>query len=381
MASVSADPGPADDVAIAAGTTEDLARIWRGYSKKVYGPDYPLYQALSAAVAEDQDILSMVRASRPPAHDPNMLLAAIQYLVLCGTDHPLAALYSDASPPEPPMLTEVASLLSDFCIEHREEIISLMDSRHVQTNETGRCTGLAVGLAEVATRFGQPVNLVDVGASAGLNLALDEYRMDYGPAGGTGPPDSPVRLPCEVRGAPDFSAPVLPALARRVGIDRSPVDLSDEEAARWMLACIWPGTGRQDRAGAAIRLRAGRPLPVRRGDMVDDLEPVLEEVRPGPVVVVTSWSYSYLPPERRPRFLDVLLTESRRRPVAWLCLDLLGVEPIFTPVATPPAGEPTPSLIGLALIDEGRIEARPLAFVHSHGAWLRPLDEPYRPTG
>ena len=57
-----------------------LARIWRGYAQSVYGPDYPLYQALAGAVAEDTSLLAMILECRTEAHDPNMLLAAVQFM-------------------------------------------------------------------------------------------------------------------------------------------------------------------------------------------------------------------------------------------------------------------------------------------------------------
>ncbi len=374
---VSEDPVP---VETPTDPIPDLARIWWGYSKKVYGPDYPLYQALAAGVADNGDLLEMIAGCRPAAHDPNLLLASVQYLLLNGADHPLADLYGDRSQPDRASLRRAGALFSAFCGEHRDSIVDLLGTRHVQTNETGRCSGLAVGLAEAAARLGQPLNLVDAGASAGLNLAIDEYRLDFGAAGACGPHDSPVLLPCRIRGAPGFRAPDPVPIGRRVGLDRAPVDVTDEVAARWMLACIWPGKGRQERARAAMRLRAGRPLPVVAGDMVDDLGELLEAMRPGPTVVVTSWSYSYLPSGVRPRFLQILRDESKHQPLAWLCLDLLGVEPLFTPITPAPAGEPIPSLIGLAVLDTGRLAVRPVALTHSHGSWLRPLDEPYRPV-
>ncbi len=333
---------------------------------------------------------------RPSARDPYRLMASVQYLVLGGTGHPLAALYRDRAQPagsgldgaaggglDGPAgrrLDGAAGLLRSFCEQYRTEIVELMNRRYVQTNETGRCGGLALGLAEAAARIGEPIGLVDDGASAGLNLSLDEYLLDFGPAGSVGPADSPVRLICDVRDGP-LPAPVrLPPIARKVGIDRAPVDVNDADTARWMLACIWPGTGRQERARQAMRLRAGQPALVRAGDMVADLAPAIEEMGDLPTVVVTSWSYSYLPPDVRPAFLATLRAAARRRPVAWVCLDLLGVAPIFTPETPAPADEQIPSLIGVAIIDDRGVRARPLAFVHSHGIWLQWIDEPYHPV-
>ena len=104
--------------------------------------------------------------------------------------------------------------------------------------------------------------------------------------------------------------------------------------------------------------------------MVADLGPALAEVRPDPAVVVTSWSYSYLPMAARDDFRAVLDEAGRHHPVAWVCCDLLGTVPAFVPDQPAPEGEPTPSVLGLATFQGGESTYRGLAFMHSHGTWL-----------
>ena len=349
---------------------DSLARLWRGYAAKVYGPDYPLYQALAETVAADPAVLEMIRSCEPEAHDPNMLLAAVQYLVLGGTPHPLRELYSDLPGASTSALpADAGGRLVDFCDRYRGELTGLMNTRHIQTNETARCGGLAIGLAAAAQRIGEPVALIDDGASAGLNLALDEYRLDFGAAGSVGPADSPVILNCAMRAPLPAELLRIPRITRRLGIDRAPVDLNDPDAVRWMLACIWPGKGRQSRARAAIELQADRPGLVRPGDMVADLGPALREMHPQPTVVITSWSYSYLPLSAREDFLAVLEEAGRHGPVAWVCCDLVGIVPAFVPEAPVRHGE-TPSVLGLATFEGGDSWFRGVAFMHSHGEWL-----------
>lgn len=348
-----------------------LARLWRSYARKVYGPDYPLYQAVADAVAADPEVLELVLEGRPEAHDPNMLLAAVQYLVLGGAQHPLADLYGRAASfADSPPPGELQEWLHDFCLSHRDRLRGLLDSRHVQTNETGRCGGLALGLMAAARRIGAPLAVIDDGTSAGLNLALDEYLLDFGPPGRLGPSQSPVHLTTEALGR---ALPVpleLPPIARRLGIDRAPVDLDDDDAVRWLLACIWPGNRRQDRARAAVGLGRAHRYQIRRGDMVDDLADALEGMHPLPTVVITSWSYSYLPLEARDRFTDVLSAAGQVRPVAWVCCDLMGTVPMLDPGDPPPAGPSVPSVLGLAVFRAGTVEAHGLAYMHSHGSWL-----------
>jgi len=332
---------------------------------------------MAAAVAADSEILERLASCPPRSHDPNLLLGAVQYLILGGSTHPLAALYKEEE-----AVGQIGPLFHDFCLSSWEQLRALLETRHVQTNECGRCSAIALGVAAAATIIGEPIALVDAGASAGLNLVLDEYLLDFGAHGSIGPAGSPVRIACEVRGGELPILPRLPAIAERVGIDREPVDLSDPDGVRWLLACTWPGTGRHQRTAAAIDLAAARPSLIRKGDMVDDLGAVLEELGDRPPVVVTSWSYSYLPPERRALFESQLAAAARNRPLAWVYCDgavvaehdRLLVANRFAPPGDLRADLRNASILGVATFRTGgEVEAKPLAYLHAHGTWIEPI--------
>ena len=160
-----------------------------------------------------------------------------------------------------------------------------------------------------------PPTIVDVGTSAGLTLQLDRCLIDYGPNGRLGPPDSPVRVACEVlHGQP----PIRPTpMARRIGFDRRPFDPTDPDDARWLIACTWPDTGRLDRTRAAVALAAAGPAELRSGDAVADLPALLDEID-GPVVVTTTWAFAYLSEERRRSFAEVLAVRVAVVPCTWV---------------------------------------------------------------
>jgi len=219
--------------------------------------------------------------------------------------------------------------------------------------------------------IGGPVQLIEVGASAGLNLLCDRYRLDYGTAGTTGPSDSPVRVDCRVLGGMPPIADRAPHLVTCVGLDREPIDLDDADSARWLLACVWPDTGRMERTAAAIALARTLQPEVVRGDAVRDVVALLDDVPDGTVAcVTTTWAFAYLARDQRDAFVEQLAQASVKRPIAWISGEGPGVVDVFA-AGEPPGHDPMmPSVLGAVLFDGGRREATMLAWVHPHGRWI-----------
>src|SRR6266496_3277181 len=65
----------------------------------------------------------------------------------------------------------------DALSEHRDRIRALLASG-CQTNEVGRSAALLGGFLEVAHRSRKPLVILEIGASAGLNLLWDRYRYE-----------------------------------------------------------------------------------------------------------------------------------------------------------------------------------------------------------
>ncbi len=64
-------------------------------------------------------------------------------------------------------------------LDHRAELTHLIATRSTQTNEVNRCVYLAAGLGAVCADLpDRPVVLVELGASAGLLLGVDRYRVE-----------------------------------------------------------------------------------------------------------------------------------------------------------------------------------------------------------
>ena len=66
-----------------------------------------------------------------------------------------------------------------FVYKQVEQIRELIAFRLVQTNEVSRCAGLAPVLVAASSTdlSGRPLYLVDIGASAGLNLFWGSLRI------------------------------------------------------------------------------------------------------------------------------------------------------------------------------------------------------------
>jgi hypothetical protein len=243
----------------------------------------------------------------------------VHQLLLDGTDHPLAG-YFPSRTADPLPAEEAGPALRDFCAEHGPRLSELISTRLVQTNQVQRALGLRIGLATVAQRVRQPVHLIEVGTSAGLNLRFDRYGYHLG-GRSYGDPASPVQLRAELHGTgalPDLDA--LPALASVLGVDLSPVDLADPEARAWLRALIWPEHHDQRALlTAALDLVAADPPRVLAGDAIDLLPELARTLPPGePRVVYHSATRMHVPEERLAAFDAAIEALGEDGPLWWL---------------------------------------------------------------
>src|SRR5215218_1913808 len=133
----------------------------------------PLYERLALGVADDPAMLALAAYARPGQPTPNLLFAAVQYLLLGGTPHPLAAFYPGLAH-DPVAGGDPYPAFHDFCRQHADSIRELLETRLVQTNEVRRSACLLPAFCWVARLAGdRPLALLEIGASAGLNLLWD----------------------------------------------------------------------------------------------------------------------------------------------------------------------------------------------------------------
>ena len=189
-----------------------------------------------------------------------------------------------------------------------------------QTNEVGRSAVLMAGLLVVADLFPQPVELLELGASAGLNLLLDRYGYDLGGLR-TGDLASPLRLQPEWTGdrPPDARVEV----ASRRGVDLTPLD--PRRDGERLLAYVWPDQRRRlAQLEAALAIAASEPPPVEQGDAADWIAARLAEPQPAGVtrVVLHSIAFQYFPREAKKRIYAMMAAAGAAAtlgsPLAWL---------------------------------------------------------------
>lgn len=252
----------------------DLAKRFEQFGAKECAEESPLYARLSAAVARDPELLDL--ASKAPAGQPppNLLFAAVHYLLLKGDEHALAAFYPSldgAGGADP------APAFADFCRKRREDIEPILSTRRVQTNEVRRCAPLVMALSRIAAG---PMALIDVGASAGLNLLFDKFGYTIGgePLGDLG---APVQISATVRGpAPRIDA--MPTVVQRMGIDVAPLDVRNLDDTIWLRALVWPeDVERASMLARAIWMARQDPPTVLRGEALDVLPSALANVPAG----------------------------------------------------------------------------------------------------
>jgi len=343
-----------------------LAARFRRFATQECAGHSPLYEALSLHIAEDDYLLSLAARSRPGQPPANMLFAAVQACLLRqmehgleqGPDQALATFYpSLTAKPHPP--EEAFPAFRDYCAAQKDAITALLTSRVVSTNEVQRCACLLPAFGLVAERSDAPLQLIEVGASAGLNLLWDCYAYDYGAAGLLAPTDARLHLTCAVKSAPEsFPLPsAMPQVGTRLGIDPFPLDAGDAEDLAWLRALIWPEQStRAERLTAAAALAVDADLRMLAGDAIEVLPEALTTLpAEGAVCLYHSFTLNQFPSEARARFIALLEELGRDR-----LLHRIGLE-----WGTGEAPELT-----LTRHEGSGMPSEHLALCDAHGSWL-----------
>lgn len=306
----------------------------------------PLYSHLVDVVVESDDLMRIINLieNDPP---PNLLFGAVQFLLMKGGSQELASYYPSLTN-DPRPVVDAGRPFTDFVLANADRVIEIGSTHRTQTNECRRCAALLPGIWEgPLDRF----HLVEVGTSAGLNLALDRYRYRWGDL--VWGPESSVTIESELRGAEPRLRNI--EVLSRTGLDLNPIDANDPDERLWLEALIWPEHHeRRARLSAALEMIRDVPIEFVAGDALETLWPSLDSI-PGtePVVVMSAFIGLQLGPDEHEALADTVASFRERREMLHLSVE-----------ARVP-GEDSAHMV----IDDGA-GPRQIGRLQSHGEWV-----------
>lgn len=363
---------------------EQLSRLFRFFGETQCRGRSDVYAALSAAAADDDQLLELTSVAPPDQRRPSLLFAAVNLQLARDPGAELRSYYpihGGARKSDSRLYPSFAA----FCREHRPALEQLLATRSTQTNEIRRCFALRLGQHAMARHWPGPVHLLEIGTSAGLNLIFDHYayRVDGCRLPGR---ESAVVIETAHRGPATGGlwADRPASVRQRIGLDQQPVDLNDPEARSWLEAFIWPE--RVDdlttlRSASEAFLTTDADVRLIRGDAVTDTAAVIDEL-PGdePVLVFTASLLSYLDQDQRTAFADQLRCVAERRRIAWVfaggpaLLARSGINAVGLP--GPLASVVTNYAVGVSLRSPDLRHDQILALAEPYLRWIAPARIP-----
>lgn len=359
----------------------------------------PLYAGLMRAVADDLghsepdaitlELLQPWAADESPEGDvPGLrLLAAAHRLALLRMEPALGLYLPTCGGTAPGQPEELWPIMRQALGRHLPEVSAWMQSPP-QTNEPGRSAALMFGLLEAMAlvQGDRPIQLFEVGCSAGLNLRADRFGYKglggelLWPASDSGDVDEPKSEEPKSHGpkpeliiesawarppglaVQGLAVPVR--IERRVGFDLNPLDMSVQDDRMALSSYVWADqVERFRRLGAAIRVAQQTPVELVRSDAaaaVRGIQPVNGRL----TVLWQSVMQQYLG-ESEPAFEsaveDLLDHATHRAPVARIAMEK-------------PAERFDPVNQELTLTIEPHGFRRVIAHVPGHGTPVTPID-------
>jgi len=220
-----------------------LKQRFKQFAKNECDNSSRLYEYLSLKIADDEEILDLCSFAEGGQPIPNLLFGSIHYLLMNGKHHPLEEFFPSLVK-TPKKLEDSYPYFQDFCKKFRKEIIHLIQTKIVQTNEVRRCAYLYPSFSYIYQMVNKPISLIEIGTSAGLQLLWDQYKYTYSSSETIyGNKKSNVLIGSEVKDNGPTILPLLdivPPVVDRYGIDLHVNDLSNEEDYLWLKALIWP---------------------------------------------------------------------------------------------------------------------------------------------
>lgn len=253
------------------------------------------------------------------------LAGAAHAAVLTGRDPVLAALYPARDPNW--RMSEVWPAVQALFARDHDWVRSFIGSAP-QTNETRRSIVLLACFLHIAQTWRGPIDMLELGASAGLNLHWDKFA--YRLKGWSWGADSPVIVDTDWHGpSPPLSAHVH--IRRRAACDLNPLDINDEEQRLRLKSYIWPDQpDRLARFEGAVTLARANNVRVERADAAEWIATQLAaRADDAATVIYHSVFLQYPPREARKAIMAAIeaagARATSRAPVAWVRMEPEGL--------------------------------------------------------
>ena len=269
----------------------------------------PLYASLLESAADDLElegpvweVLSGFEDERGSAALSLRLMAAVHRLVLDDELPELARHYpstggdGDAGAAWP--------AFRQALVDRRDLMRELLRGG-CQTNEVGRSAALFGGFLEVAHRTRRPLRIVEIGASAGLNLQWDRYRYESS-EGAWGDAASAVRFTHSFEVPPPMNR--VADVVERKGCDLNPIDVTSGDGALALRSFVWADQlARLALLDGAIEVARAAPVEIEKVGAADFLDRVLARSDSRlATVVFHSVFMQYVDPQERARITDTI---------------------------------------------------------------------------
>lgn len=255
---------------------------------------------------------------------PLRLAGGLHALVLTNRDQRLTAAY----PPNETDGFNLQQAIAAAFSTHAGFLLAWLKSPP-QTNESARSAVLVAAGHMIAAYYSKPLRLLELGASAGLNLRWDRVAIK---AAGRwlGPDDADLVLEPDWRGTLPKGANL--AIFSRAGVDLNPLDATLAGDRLRLLSYIWPDQpDRLKRMHRAIELATVLPVKITRSDAIDWLEPRLAKPINGVVTTIFhTVAWQYFPPEVQARGKALIeragQSATHAAPLVWLSMEADGVQ-------------------------------------------------------
>jgi hypothetical protein len=192
-----------------------------------------------------------------------------------------------------------------------------------QTNETRRSIALLAAFLHFAETWKGEIDMLEIGASAGLNLNWDlfTYKTKCWAWGAEGP----VQIDTDWQGPPPPIADI--AVRNRAACDLNPLDISDDGQRLQLRSYVWPDQPeRLARFDGAVALARETGVEVERADAATWLSQKLSaRAQDAATIVYHSVFLQYPPRDAREAIIDAIQSAGARAtehaPLAWVRLE------------------------------------------------------------